>query len=286
MLIVDTHAHLIAADRVAYPPAPEDMSRDHEDLASPLTADDLLKMMDREGVARALLVQRGSIYWFDNRYVCDSAARSPDRLAAVCAIDATAPDAARTVRYWVRERGAAGIRLMELTKGSSLSWLGATGSYSLWREAESLDVPVCVHFFPWNRLEGLTALRQVLCAVPGVRIVIDHFSNMNIATGPPDFGVDRALAEVAQFSPVHVKFTTIPLGRLASAGTDIAPILDRVIELFGPERIMWGSDIGQSPGTYSHMLQLAQLAVHHLSAYQQECLLSRTALSFYRTAWS
>jgi L-fuconolactonase len=284
MGIVDTHAHLISDDPIAYPPACASIERSN--VPSPLRAEDLLASMDRAGVERALLVQRGSIYGFDNRYVCDSAARYPHRLAAVCAIDATADDAAKMVRHWVTERGAAGIRLMELTRGSDLSWLGAAGACPVWRAADSLGVPVCVHFFPWNRLAGLRALRELLSGLPGVRVVIDHFSNMNVQSGPPDFGVDEPLAELARFRGVHVKFTTIPLGRLDSSGVDPAPIIARVVALFGAERVMWGSDIGQSPGAYEHMVELARGAVRALTAAQQDCLLSRSALSVYRSAWS
>lgn len=283
--MLDTHAHLIAADSIAYPPAPGAGILDKK-LARALTAETLLASMDRAGVARALLVQRGSIYGFDNRYVCDSAAHYPQRFAAVCAIDATAVDAPTTVQYWVTERGAAGIRLMELTKGSDLSWLGVAEGYPVWRAAAALGVPVCVHLFPWNRVAGLGALREILSAVPRVCVVIDHFSNMNVAAGPPDFGVDAALAEVARFEGAHVKFTTIPLGRLDSSGVDAAPVVDRVVALFGAQRVMWGSDIGQSPGTYDGMVELGRRAVRNLTGRQQELLLSGTAMSVYGAAWS
>lgn len=283
--MLDTHAHLISDDPDTYPPATSGGQVPHKDLASPLTAESLLASLDRAGVRHALLVQRGSLYGFDNRYVCDSARRYPQRLAAVCSIDASAADPASTVRYWVRERGAVGIRLMELTKGSDLAWLDCAPPYPVWRAAEALGIPVCVHLFPWNRRAGLEALRQILGELPRVRVVIDHFSNMNVQAGAPDFGVDAPLSALAEFASVSLKFTTIPLGRLDAAGIDAAPILARVIALFGAERVMWGSDVGQSQGTYEYMVDLAKRAVRDLTASQQEWVLARAGSSVYG-AWS
>ncbi len=283
--MIDSHAHLIADDPQTYPPAPPNGEVNQEELENPMTAERLLGEMDRHGVERAVLVQRGSIYGFDNSYVCDSAARYPDRLAAVCAIDATAADAVRAVRHWVGERQAAGIRLMELVRGSDLSWLDSPSARNVWREAEALGVPVCVHFFPWNRTGGLAALRSILIELPRVQVVIDHFSNMNWQAGPPDYGVDPLLAAVARFAGVHVKFTTIPLGRIQAAGVDAAAIVARVIGLFGAERIMWGSDITQTPGTYEYMVDLGRKAVRQLDGPTRQALLAGTARAVYGARW-
>jgi len=175
---------------------------------------------------------------------------------------------------------------MELVKGSDLSWLDSVTARAVWREADALKVPVCVHFFPWNRTAGLTALKAILAELPELRVVIDHFSNMNVQAGPPDYGVDSLLQDVAQFAGVHTKFTTIPLGRLRAAGIDAAPIVARVVELFGPERVMWGSDITQTPGTYDYMVDLGRKAVHSLTPSIQEALLSGTAQALYGAKWS
>jgi L-fuconolactonase len=284
--MIDAHAHLIADDPIAYPPVSLNGEGRPEEIANPMTAERLLEEMDRNGVQRAVLVQRGSIYGFDNRYVCDCALRHPQRLVAVCAIDATADNAVATVRHWVRERGAAGIRLMELVKGSDLSWLDSPNARAVWREAHALSVPVCVHFFPWNRAAGLTALKAILTELPQARVVIDHFSNMSVLGGAPDYGVDRLLGDVAQFAGVNVKFTTIPLGKLAAAGVDAAPIVARVVALFEAKRILWGSDISQTAGTYDYMVELARRAVRLLSPALQQELLAGTAHALYGGRWS
>jgi predicted TIM-barrel fold metal-dependent hydrolase len=284
-MIIDAHAHLIADDDVAYPPARPHGEPRLAELHNPMTAERLLTEMDRCGVDRAVLVQRGSIYGFDNRYVCDSAARHPDRFAAVCAIDAAASNSAERVRFWVREQGALGIRFMQLMKGPDMAWLNSPAALAAWAEANRLGIPVCVHLFPWNRTAGLEALLSIMSSLAGIRMVIDHLSNMDVFAGSPDHGVDPLLSSIAVHPGVHVKFTTIPLGKLHAAGIDAAPILARVVSLFGAQRVLWGSDINQSPGAYDYMVELARQATRGLSSEQQQWLMSGTAMAVYGTRW-
>jgi L-fuconolactonase len=226
-------------------------------------------------------VQRASIYGYDNSYVCDSAAKYPDRLRAVCAIDAVDPRGPERVRHWVRERGAAGIRLMELVKGSDLSWLASPQALEVWHAAQELQVPVCVHFFRWNRQAGLAALKRILDSLPHMTVVIDHFSNMVWQSGPPDFGVDEPLLQVARFPNVYIKFTTIPLGQLEKEGVSPGPVVARVIETFGTKRLMWGSDITQSQGTYAYMVRLAHGAVEALEEAARKRILHGAVADVY-----
>lgn len=285
MTMIDTHAHLVTGDTQAYPPSPPSGALNPGDLDDPMTVERLIGEMDAAGVDRAVLVQRGSIYGFDSSYVCDSAVRYPERLAAVCSIDATAADCAASVRHWVTERGAAGVRLMELVKGSDISWLDSPLAREAWRAAAELDVPVCVHFFPWNRTEGLTRLDAIVRDIPDLTVVIDHFAAIKSDAGPPDHGVDALLEMVAKHDGVTIKFTTIPLGRLDEAGVDYRPVVARVKDLFGAERMMWGSDVTQSPGTYEHMTVLGRRAVEQMSAAEQEQILAGTARRIYGRKW-
>ncbi|MEO0030876.1 MAG: hypothetical protein RIS94_634 [Pseudomonadota bacterium] len=285
MNLIDTHAHLVTGDIAAYPTSPPSGALNPGDLDNPMPVERLLAEMDASGVEKAVLVQRGSIYGFDSSYVCDSAARFPDRLVAVCSIDATAPDGANRMVHWVDQRGAVGIRLMELVKGMDIGWLDGPVARPVWEEAARLGAPVCVHFFPWNRVEGLTRLAGILRDIPGLSVVIDHFGAIRSDAGAPDHGVDDLLAGVAAHEGVSVKYTTIPLGRLAAAGIDARPVVRRVADLFGTDRMMWGSDITQSPGTYAEMVELGLRSVEGMTDAEREAVLSGTARRVYGRGW-
>lgn len=284
--MIDSHAHLVTGDVKHYPPSPPGGTLDAGSLDNAMTVERLLEEMDANGVANAVLVQRGSIYGFDSSYVCDSAWRFPTRLSAVCSIDATADDCAEKVRHWTEGRGAAGIRLMELVKGMDIGWLDSPLARTAWRAALDRAIPVCVHFFPWNRTEGLTRLHDILTEMPELTVVIDHFAAIKSDAGAPDHGVDDLLARVADFPGVTVKFTTIPLGRLDAAGIDARPVVERVAALFGPERMMWGSDITQSPGSYDEMVALGRNAVAGFSPADQQQILAGTARRVYGKGWN
>ena len=116
--------------------------------------------------------------------------------------------------------------------------------------------------------------------------MIDHFGAIKSDAGAPDHGVDELLEGVAAFDNVNVKFTTIPLGRLEAAGIDTGPVVSRVMDLFGADRMMWGSDITQSPGTYTEMVALGRRAVEGLGSTEQEALLSKTASRIYGKGWN
>jgi L-fuconolactonase len=279
--MLDCHAHLIADDPVRYPPAPLSGQLRPDDLKDPMTAERLLREMDANGVERAIVVQRGHVYGFDNSYVCDASAKYPDRLSAVVSINAVEPTAADAVRYWVVERGAVGIRMMEPYKGADTSWFASDAARSVWRAATDLGVPVCVHFFRWNRGIGLPALAELLHDFPQTPVVIDHFSNMVSEAGPPDHGVDDLLMRVAAFPKVTTKFTTIPLGQLHEQGIDAAAVVKRVVQAFGANRVMWGSDIAQSKGSYSYMVDLGLKATSSLTDDERAQVLHGAAEAVY-----
>lgn len=281
MLMMDSHAHIISDDADRYPPSPPSGKLDPAALASPMTIDRLIAEMDATGVAQAVIVQRGSIYGFDNSYVCDSGARFPDRLRVVCSIDAARADSAEQVHRWISKHGAAGIRLMELVRSDDIGWLDGPSPRQAWEAAADLGAPVCVHLFPWNRAAGLNSIASIVESLPNLTVVIDHFGAMRSDAGPPDHGVDESLEKVARYDGVNVKFTTIPLGRLHDANIDAAPVVQRVMDLFGAERMMWGSDITQSPGSYAEMVELGRQSVRLLSSSQQEQLLGGTAARVY-----
>lgn len=285
-MMIDSHAHILTDDTQRYPPAPPSGAIKPGELDNPLTIERLIDAMPGAGVDKAVLVQRGSVYGFDNSYVCDAVDMAPDRLAAVCAINGEADDAADMVRHWVGTRTAVGIRFMELVRDQGIGWLDSPSARQAWRAAVDLDVATCVHFFPWNRSVGLQSLFAILEELPTAKVVIDHFSNMNVDAGPPDYGLDDALARLVEFSGVAVKFTTIPLGKLEKAGVDAAPIVRRIVDHFGANRVMWGSDVSQSPGSYEYMSGLARNSVTLLTEAERSQVLGGTAAALYGRNWS
>jgi L-fuconolactonase len=280
-VIFDAHAHIISADIARYPPAPLGGSVRPGDLDDPVTAECLLQWLDENGVERAIIVQRAHVYGYDNAYVVDSAARYPDRLRAVCAIDAQAADAPAQIRHWVGERGAIGIRLTEPYKGADTSWFGSQRALRAWETAAEIGIPVRLHFYRWNRAQCLPAVVPLLRRFPQTAVVVDHLSNLSAEAGPPDYGLDAPLAALTDYPNLFLLFSTINLARLASTGAAAAPVIEHIVRMFGTRRIMWGSDIGQSQGSYAQMRALAEGAVEALSPDERRQVLHATGRAVY-----
>src|SRR5260221_2766291 len=91
-------------------------------------------------------------------------------------------------------------------------------------------------------------------------VVIDHLSNILIDSA--DVAVEALLASFADRAHVALKFSTIPLARLRDEGIDAGGLLARFVEAFGADRLMWGSDIAQSPGCYEDLVALGRDATN------------------------
>jgi predicted TIM-barrel fold metal-dependent hydrolase len=278
-MIFDSHAHLVAADTNRYPPTP--LTGELDRVLVPFTAEDLIRQMDENGIERAVAVQRAHVYGFNNAYVADAAQQFPDRLVAVGMIDPLDPKAPELVRYWVQERGMVGIRMTEAVKGSDTTWVSGSIAQEVWKTATELGVSVCFHFMRWNREPCMTALKDMCARFPDTTVVVDHFSNLIGEQGAPDYGVDALLEALVAFPKVYQKFTMINIGKLADLNLPCAPVVQRVVQSYGADRVMWGSDVAQSKGSYADMVRMGQEAVALLDEASRQQVLYATGKKVY-----
>jgi len=111
-MIFDTHAHVLSADTGRYPYSM--LRGDTRPPVPPMTfpVERLVEAMDATGVDRACLVQRATLYGYDNSYALDSVAAYPERFRSVAVLDAEDPAAPATLARLVREHGLAGLRIV------------------------------------------------------------------------------------------------------------------------------------------------------------------------------
>jgi hypothetical protein len=103
-------------------------------------------------------------------------------------------------------------------------------------------------------------------AYPDLQIVLDHLGAVaSSSVGDGARGLARVpdLLKLAQFDNVALKCTNVP--SLSTTGfpfNDIWPHLHAILEAFGPECLMWGSDITVHPDdlTYAQSLGYLQLS--------------------------
>jgi L-fuconolactonase len=278
MMLFDSHAHINTTDVANYPVAPVDGHLPETALSDAFPVESLIAAMDESGVARALMVQRSHVYGYDNSYILDSAARFPDRLKPLCVIDGRIQSAADQARAGMA-RGSVGIRFMEPEKGKGLDWLASDHARDAWAATVAAGGSIRVHLFRWNRADGLAVIAKRLSARPETVLVLDHLSNLDPEQG--DHGVDDSLRALAEHPTTSLMLSMINLKRWAADGIEAAPVIERVVALFGADRVMWGSDVGNTPGGYGDMITRAQNACAGLSASDQQKIFHDTAARIY-----
>jgi predicted TIM-barrel fold metal-dependent hydrolase len=226
-----------------------------------------------------LAVQRAHVYGFNNAYILDAARRYPDRLTAMCMIDAQAPDAAQTVRELAKPGGAVAIRLTEPARGADPSWFASQAAHPVWRAAADLGIGMRLHFYAWNRDYCIPELLKLAAEYRSVPIVVDHLSSPDPAAGVD--GIDALMARLAEMPNISILASTINFNRLRNAGQSTAAVVKGVVELFGSERVAWGSDIAQSSGRYDEMVGAAMTAVALLNEAERSNVLYATGQRLY-----
>ncbi|MFI7673122.1 amidohydrolase family protein [Actinophytocola sp. NPDC049390] len=268
-MVIDAHAHLVTDDPAyphATPKAPDNLMR----------AEDLLESLRDNGLHGAVAVQRAHVYGYDNSYVLDSARSHPDRLRAMCVIDGQAPDAEKTV-HDLADRGASAVRLTapggdRHSGPAGADWFAGPEARRVWAAAADTGLSMCLHVYRWNRVDVLGVLPAVVRAFPGVPVVLDHVASVDVAD--PDAGLLLALVDLAS---VYVKVTTLNFAR-----HDPEPLVGWLAAHFGASRLLWGSDVTQTRGTYADMVATARRAVSGLSEPDAAQILGGTAATLYR----
>jgi L-fuconolactonase len=258
MRVIDTHAHIVDTGQHTYPPH---------------SAEHLLRCMDDSGVDRAVLVQYSAAHGYDNRYVLDAAERYPGRFVAVCTPD---PNAAHVSDI----RGAAGLRVRAPDRGPSLDWLAGSGP--VWRRAADLGIPVAVHLQQQHHAAAIPVLRGLLDEFHTVDVVLDHVGNPAWESTPRRFGLGL-VETLADHERLVLKFATLNLNRLEAAGVQPLLALRRLIAVFGSNRLMWGSDVPNTPGDYKQMVWRMLEHLSQVAVEDRDNILSNTAMRVYPT---
>lgn len=277
MRIVDTHTHVVSPDVERYPLQPAGLPGRWY-VEAPHDADELAALMDDAGVARAVLVQGVGAYSYDNRYAADAASAAPERFWSACCVDPEAPDAAGTLRRWVEDHGMVGVRFFALSTTRAPSWLAAPEGDALWEAARDLGVHAIVTLLAHQ----LDELSLVLERHPDVSVSLDH-----CGFPPLEAEGEAALAPIlalAGFETLRLKVTTHVLDAARATG-GASRVVERLVEAFGAERVMWGSDFCQTHDRpYAELVALAIEATSTLSRPDRAQVLATSAESVWDAA--
>jgi L-fuconolactonase len=277
MKIIDTHLHAISADTHKYPTAPIGGHQSDWSRERPVDIAGVVRAMDAADISKAIVVQASTIYGHDNRYVVDAVRAHPDRLVGVYSIDALAPDAVTRIDHW-QAQGLSGFRLF--TTGSTMpgqsDWLGHKDSYEAWAHAEARRIPVCLQM----TMQGLPALRTLLERFPRARVLLDHCARPDLSDGPPYAGAG-ALFDMAAFPGVYLKLTNRTLAAATTGRSNPTAFLEKMVTVFGAQRIAWGSNFPAAEGSLTALAATARNVLSTLPPADQALIFGGTAAIIY-----
>ena len=158
------------------------------------------------------------------------------------------------------------------------------GEGELFRDNVRRLTPLALIFDICVLSHQLAAARDLVAACPDVRFVLDHCGNPPIASG--DITQWRAdIAALAKFPNVTGKISGIVIHAQSNWTTDdLRPVLEHMIECFGWDRVVWGSDrpVLTLNGTLAQWVEATKQIVSGASLDEQAKLFHRNAERIYR----
>jgi predicted TIM-barrel fold metal-dependent hydrolase len=267
---IDAHVHVWHPDTTRYP-LDSGFDRSSMQPAS-FTAAELFDHCRPAGVDRIVLIQM-SFYQGDHRYMLEVMQTHPGVFSGVALVDYRADDNLAQLRR-LASQGVRGIRLH--SHGDAATWIEHPGMARLWRAAAQHGLAVCPLINP-SDIPAVDALCQKF---PDTTVVVDHFARIGIDGRIASKDLD-ALCQLSRWPNTHVKTSAFyALGNKAAPYDDLIPMIRRVVDSFGVERLMWGSDCPfqvQGEHDYESSLRLIRERTDFLSARDKQWLLRDTA---------
>ncbi len=233
-MIIDSQVHAYERDHPGRPW--------HAVLIGPpeVTGDQMVAAMDAAGVDGALLVSPLTMYRYDASYVVSVHQRHPGRFALIKPVDPTDPAVADIIAEWKRMPGTVAVRML-LVRGGLTADPADPGLNRVLATAARLSLPVNLHIA--GRLDQGRALIE---RNPDTQIIVDHLGLVQPHEPPvpaqPWAELPQVLA-LAAFDNVTIKISgACTLSQKPFPYPDIWDPVCRVIDAFGIDRCMWGTD--------------------------------------------
>lgn len=277
-MIVDAHLHLWDLERAEYPWLTPSIGPLYRSIGFP----EIAPLFDELGIDAAVLVQ-ASDETGDTEVMTDAMAEHEQVLGIVAWSPLDEPDRlAQDLARFAGTGGVVGIR--NLIHERPQGWLDRPeverGLAVLAAAGVALDVPTADY-------HGLEPWAGIGVRHPGLPLVIDHLGKPPIGGTAEQRAEWRALiAECARNPLVVAKVSGLysAVGALDSWTVEgIRPFVDDALELFGPQRLLYGGDwpISELAGGYRRTWDGLQAALDGLSVDDRAAIFGGTAQRVY-----
>ncbi|MFO1019928.1 MAG: amidohydrolase family protein [Planctomycetales bacterium] len=270
MNYIDAHSHIWTPDTAHYPLAPG-YFRQNMDPPS-FTAEELQAHMKTAGVNRVVLIQM-SFYGYDNRYMTDMMGKYKGMFSGVAVIDQDGQNPEPEMLR-LKQLGVRGFRIYPKNLPPD-RWLSSDGLRKMFALGTREKLAMCCLINP----NALPALSKMCEEFPETPVVVDHLSRIGVGNNIQDSDV-KLLTDLAKHKNTTVKLSAFyALGKAKPPYLDLEPMIRKVYDAYGPERLMWATDCPYQvvSQTYKQSIDLIESGLTFLSAADKEWILRKTA---------
>lgn len=268
MLITDAQVHLWEIDRPDRPWIKGLQRPPHR--PGGFGADEILAEMDAVGVSRAILVPPN---WVgdNNESALEAAAKYPKRFAVVGRFNPKAPDARMQLEKWLSQPHMLGVRATFHTKPYS-DWLDDGSLDWYWQALEEFGIPVMA-LGPGKARKFLPIVERH----PRLKMIIPHMGCLLDTRGADAFANLDDVLQLARYPGIAVMISAAPCySNEPYPYRDLEPFIKRLFDTYGPQRLLWGSDISRLKSSYGDCLHHVQESLAFLSEQDKEWILGKT----------
>ena len=271
---IDAHQHLWSISRADY----HWISPDDPLWGRDFTPSDLDPLRNAAGVNKTILVQAA---WTtaETHYLL-GLADATDWIAGVIGwVDFEDPKQAEQLKYFANHPKLLGLRPM-VQEISQDDWVLRDDI------AWAFDAIIAndLVFEALGFASHAPVFHELFQRYPKMRTVVDHGMKPAIARGEYDsWAAD--MKEIAAQPHVYCKLSGLLTEARPNANAEtLKPYVDLLIDAFGPERLMWGSDwpVLLAASTYDAWVEITETLLARLSKTDRQAIWAGTAAQFYR----
>jgi L-fuconolactonase len=271
---IDAHQHFWNYSATEYPwigPGLERLARDY-------LPQDLAPLMAAEGLDGSVAVQaRQSVE--ESHWLLDLAAAHPLVKGVVGWVDLRSDRVGNDLHALAANPKFLGVRHVVQDEPDPRFVLGEGFVRGL-RQLHQHGLTYDLLLYP----NQLPAAIELVALLPEQPFVVDHLAKPRIAAGEME-DWDRDIRAIARHENVCCKVSGMvtEAARQGWKRADFTPYLDVVLEAFGPERLMFGSDwpVCLLAGEYADVATIPRDYFSRLSATEQRMIWGGTAARFY-----
>ena len=274
---IDSHQHFWDLDLLSYSWMPADPSP----LRRNFLPQDLKPKLERNRFDGSVVVQ-ATTQAEETGWLLNLADENPFILGVVAWADLTSPDLGHTLDRLQKRPKFKGLRHPVQDEADD-RWLLRRDVIDGLRELERRGIPYDLLLRP----QHLAIVPELVEKLPDLPMVIDHIAKPLIAQHVMQ-GWAEDMERIAQIPHMHVKLS----GMITEAdpgkwtAEDLRPYVQHVLRLFGPDRMMFGSDwpVCLLAGSWKEVLAAFTQSLGAQPVEVRDKILGGTAQRFYRLA--